>query len=128
MRYSIDLKVATDALKTASKRSIQKAAEETGNLIGNKIADKIIKVSRSLPQNSSETVESETEIPVNGISKMISLLDKSPYQPFKFSTKNWTEINDDSRGTYNINSQIKFKAKMLKSSLCDYSAANMLVI
>ena len=32
---------AINAFKTASKRRIQKTAEATGNLIGNKIADKI---------------------------------------------------------------------------------------
>ena len=32
---------ATDALKPTSKRAIQKTAEATGDLIGNKIADKI---------------------------------------------------------------------------------------
>ena len=37
------------------------------------------------------------------------------------------EINDDSRETYNTNSQIKYKTSMLKSSLCDYSDAYMLV-
>ena len=52
---------ATDALKTVSKRAIQKAATATGDLIGNKIADKITKLSRGSPQNNSETVESETE-------------------------------------------------------------------
>ena len=36
-------KYATDALKTASKRAIQKTAEAAGDLIGNKIADKITK-------------------------------------------------------------------------------------
>ena len=30
----------TDAIKTASERAVQKTAEATGNLIGNKIADK----------------------------------------------------------------------------------------
>ena len=45
-----------DALKTASKIEIQKAAEVTGDLIGNKIADKITKVS---PQNSPKTVKNE---------------------------------------------------------------------
>ena len=35
--------------------------------------------------------------------------------------------NDESRGTYNVNSQIKFKTTMLKSSLCDYSDAYILV-
>ena len=34
-------KSATDAIKTASKTAIQKRAEATGDLIGNKIADKI---------------------------------------------------------------------------------------
>ena len=37
---------ATDALKTASKRAIQKAVEATSDLIGNKIADKL-----QTPQN-----------------------------------------------------------------------------
>ena len=34
-------KSETDAIKTTSKRAIQKTAEATGGLIGNKIADKI---------------------------------------------------------------------------------------
>ena len=33
------------------------------------------------------------------------------------------EINDESRGTNDANSEIKFKATMLKSSFCDYSDA-----
>ena len=37
-------KSATDAIKTSSKRVIQKAAEVTSDLIGIKIADKIIKI------------------------------------------------------------------------------------
>ena len=32
-------------------------------------------------------------------------------------------MNDESRGTYNVTSQIKFKTTMLKSSLCNYSDA-----
>ena len=60
-------KSITDTIKTASKKAIQKPAEATGDLIGNKISDKI----------------------------------KSVY----------------SRGTYNTNSQLKFKTTMLKSSL-----------
>ena len=38
-------KSTTDAIKTASKRAIQKIAEAIGNLIGNKSADKITNVS-----------------------------------------------------------------------------------
>ena len=59
--------------------------------------------------------------------KIINLLDNTPNQANKFSTKNWVEINDDARGTYNTNSQIKFKTSVLKSSLCDYSDAYILV-
>ena len=40
----------TDATKTASKRVIQKTAGATGNLIANKIADKIMSVSKKLPK------------------------------------------------------------------------------
>ena len=48
-------------------------------------------------------------------------------EPSKFKTKNWVEVNDKSRGKYNVNSQTKFKTTMLKSSLCDYSDAYILV-
>ena len=55
------------------------------------------------------------------------MIDDALNQPSNFRTKNWFEINDESRRTYNVNSQIKFKATMLKSSLCDYSDAYILV-
>ena len=45
-------KSATDVLKTTLKRPIQKTAEVSGDLIGNKIADRIAKVSETLPQNN----------------------------------------------------------------------------
>ena len=56
-----------------------------------------------------------------------NLIDDASNQPFKFRAKNCVEINDESRGTYNVNSQIKFKTTMLKSSLCDYSDVYILV-
>ena len=55
------------------------------------------------------------------------MIDDVSNQASKFRTKNWVEINDESRGTYNVNCQIKFKTTMLKSSLCDYSDAYILV-
>ena len=55
------------------------------------------------------------------------MIDNASNQPSKFRTKNWVEINDESRGAYNVNSQIKFKTIMLKSSLSDYSDAYILV-
>ena len=55
--------------------------------------------------------------------KIINLLDNQTIQPSKFRTKKWVEISDDSRGTYNTNSQIKFKNAVLNSSQCNYSDA-----
>ena len=52
---------ATDALRTASKESIQKTAETNGSLTGYKIADKITNFSKTSPQNNSETVANEEE-------------------------------------------------------------------
>ena len=59
--------------------------------------------------------------------KIANLIDDTPHQPSKFRARDWVEINDKSRGAYNVNSQIKFKTTMLKSSLCDYSDACILV-
>ena len=59
--------------------------------------------------------------------KIANLIDDTSNQPSKFRTKNWIEENDESRETYNVDSQIKFKTTMLKSSLCDYSDAYILV-
>ena len=59
--------------------------------------------------------------------KIANLIDDTPNQPSKFRTRNWVEINDESRGAYNVNSPIKFKTTMLKSSLCDYRDAYILV-
>ena len=59
--------------------------------------------------------------------KIANFRDDTSNKPSKFRTKNWVEINDESRGTYNVNSQIKVKTTMLKSSLCDYSNAYILV-
>ena len=60
--------------------------------------------------------------------KIRNLIDDASNQPSKFKTKKkWVEINHESRGTYNVNSKIKFKTTMLKSSLCDYSDAYIFV-
>ena len=58
--------------------------------------------------------------------KIANLLDNPSNQPSKFRTRNWFEINDESRGTYTSNN-IKFKTTMLRSNLCDYADAYILV-
>ena len=55
------------------------------------------------------------------------MLNDGSNKPSKFRTKNWVEVNDEARGTYSPNRQIKFKPSMLRSSLCDYSDAYVLV-
>ena len=59
--------------------------------------------------------------------KMINLLDDTLNQPSKFRTKKWIEINYQSKGVYNTISEVRFKTTMLKSSLCDYGDACILV-
>ena len=54
-------KSTTDAIKTASKRAIQKTAEATGDLIGNKTADKITSISKK-PSNNNNNNNDNVEL------------------------------------------------------------------
>ena len=49
----------TDAFKVALRRAIKITPEAAGDLIDNKIADKITEVSKNLQQNNSETIKNE---------------------------------------------------------------------
>ena len=51
-----------DAIKTASKRAIQKTAEATGVLIGNTTADKITSVSKRSPNNNNNNDDENVEL------------------------------------------------------------------
>ena len=54
------------------------------------------------------------------------MLDNTSNQPSEYKTRNWTEVNDESKGTYTSN-DVKFKTTMLRSSLCDYANAYIVV-
>ena len=58
--------------------------------------------------------------------KIANLLESTSDNPSKFRTRNWVEINDESRGNY-ANSDIRFKTTMLRSNLCDYEDSYILV-
>ena len=58
--------------------------------------------------------------------EIVNLLNDGSSKPSKLKTINWVEINDEARGKYSPNKQIKFKTSMLISSLCDYSDAYIL--
>ena len=53
----IATKTGIDAAKTTSKRIVQKTAEATGDLIGNKMADKITSIGK--PKEKEKTKEIE---------------------------------------------------------------------
>ena len=58
--------------------------------------------------------------------KISNLLESTSDNLSKFRTRNWVEINDESRGNY-ANSDIRFKTTMLRSNLCDYADSYILV-
>ena len=44
-----------------------------------------------------------------------------------FVTKKWIEVYDQSEGNYNVNKKIRIKTSMLRSDLCDFSDAYIVV-
>ena len=55
-------KTGMDAAKTESKRVVQKTAKATGDLIGNRIADKITSIDKSKEKEKTKEIK-ETYIP-----------------------------------------------------------------
>ena len=61
--------------------------------------------------------------------KIVNFLDTTPGDkdlPI-FATKKWIEVYHQSGGNYNVNKEIRFKTSMLRSDLCDYSDAYIVV-
>ena len=56
-------KSTTDAIKTTSKRAIHETAEAIGDLIGNKVADKITSVWKSPTRSKNDDANYEIEVP-----------------------------------------------------------------
>ena len=132
-------KTGMDAAKTASKRVVQKTEEATGDLIGNKIADKITSLGKT---KSREKEEEEIYKPPQKRQQIIddlklswhcikmeyqkitnllgTMLDEAP----RFITKNWVKVHrqlDSADGRYKPSKQIRFKTSMLRSDLCDFT-------
>ena len=61
--------------------------------------------------------------------KIASFLDTTPDDKDlpRFVTKKWIEVYDQSGGNYNVNKEIRIKTSMLRSDLCDYSDAYIVV-
>ena len=56
-----------------------------------------------------------------------NLLGNTSDQVPRYVTKKWIEVYDESGGTYSVNKEIKFKTPMLRSDLCDYNEAYIVV-
>ena len=59
--------------------------------------------------------------------RITNLLANIPDKVTRFITKKWIEVHDQSGETFNTNKQIRFKTSMLRSDLCDYSDAYIVV-
>ena len=65
----------------------------------------------------------------NGIQKIVNSLDTTfdNKDLLKFVTKKWIEVYDQSEKSYNQNKEIRIKTSMLRSDLCGYSDAYIIV-
>ena len=140
-------KTRIDAAKTASKRVVQKTAEATGDLIGNKIADKITSLGKT---KSKEKENERQEIYISPekrqqiidelrliwpyiiieYQKITNLLGRRPDEVAIFVTWKWIEVHDQAANVeerYKLSKQIKFKTSILRSGLCDFSDAYIVV-
>ena len=61
--------------------------------------------------------------------KIINLLDMTSDDKDlpRFVTKKWIEVYDQSEKSYNVNKEIRIKTPMLRSDLCDFSNAYIVV-
>ena len=140
-------KTGIDATKTASKWVVQKNAEATGDLIRNKIADKITSLGK-IKSKEKEDERQEIYIPPEKRQQIIddlrlfwhhikteyqnitNLLGTRPSEVPRFVTKTWVEVHDQSGNAedrYKPSKQIRFKASMLRSDLCGFSDAYIVV-
>ena len=123
-----------DSLKTASKKVVQNA----GEFIGNKIADTVTKSN----DDSTEKQEPVKEIIIppekrdkifNTLRKVLQKGNTTKYLNYerfsciKICDKKWIEVNDLSSGQYFVSKNIRSKTSMLRSELCDYNDAYIVV-
>ena len=145
------LSAGKDFAKIAGKKVLTKSAEATGDLICNKIADRITKSARNKAQKEDDRIMEEMQeiiIPPEKRDQIVKDLNYSNYNTYKmeydkinnlllsedneseklskFATREYVRVNSLSN-TYNENKSIRFKTPMLRSNLCDYSDAYILV-
>ena len=143
-------KTGIDAPTTASKIVVQRTAEATGDLIGNKITDKITSIGK--PKEKKQKKQKKFIFQQRKDDKLLMILVcfghkfyflciKMEFQKIvifldttfddkdlpRFVTKKWIEVYDQSDGNYNVNKEIRIKTSMLRSDLCKFSDAYIVV-
>ena len=136
-------KTVIDAAKTASKWVAQKTAQAKGDLIGNKKADKITSLGKTKsiekederqekyipPYKRQQIIDDLTffSYPIKmKYQKNINLIGTTPKERPRFITKKCIEVRDQSSNDedrYKPNKRIRFKTSMLRSDLCHFSDA-----
>ena len=137
-------KTGIDAAKTASERVVQKTSEATGDMVGNKIADKITSLGKT-KSKKEENEKQEICIPPEKRQQIIddlrhhikmeyhkitNLLDATPNDVPRIFTKKWIEVRNQSGSAedrYKPSKQIRFDTSMLRSDLCDFSDVYIVV-
>ena len=122
-------KTGLNALKTATKKVVYKAAKATGKFIENIIANKTVKP-KPKPDENLRDVE-EIIIPPEKQNKYCANQDKyckmEHYKIFKllndstvskFVTKKWIEVNKLSHAQYSVSKNIRFKTALLQDQIC----------
>ena len=139
------LSAGKDFANIAGKKVLTNSAEANGDLIGNKIAGRITKSARNKEQKENDRIMEETQEIIIPPEKREQLIRDSNYKMeydkinnlllsedneseklSKFVTREYVKVNSLSN-TYNENKSIRFKTPMLRSKLCDYSDAYILV-
>ena len=124
-------KTRIDAAKTASKQVVKNTAEATVDLIGNKIADKITSVSKTKSKEKEDEwqenyITPEKRRKIDDLRLFCFCFDEVP----RFITRKWMEGPEQSGSAedrYKSSKQIRFKTSRLKSDLCDFSDAYIVV-
>ena len=95
------------------------------NILGVTMFSIIIEKSEEATFNFSQN--SATIIEIMETQKTVNLLNGSDNENSKFATKKWHVIDSESHGNYSEDEEIKFLSRFIKSNLCDYSDAYILV-
>ena len=101
-------------------------------MIGNKVADEITSLGKT-KNKEKEDEKQDIYIPPKKTQQIIDdlrLLDTTFNNVPRFVTKKWIDVHDQSGSAedrYKLSKQIRFKTSTLRSDLCDFSDAYIVV-